>query len=186
MTATAMTGKLIALEYSFRTEDNQLLNSNVGKPPLTYTQGAKEVISVVESAVEGMMVGETKHVVVPPVDGFGPRDPDAIQEVHKHKLPKDITVGTRLRLQDTSGQDLRPTVLQVKDHTALLDFNHPLAGNTRQYVVHRFESGRHRVMTGRVSHLAQAGGLGELSARCCPGTTQVWERIRNIQKGGPS
>lgn len=130
MAATAMKGKLIALEYSFRSKDSQLVNSNVGKSPLTYTHGANQVIPGVESAVEGMMVGETKHVVVHPVDAFGPHDPNAVQEVHKHKLPEDITVGTRLRLQDTSGQDLRPTVLQVKDHTALLDFNHPLAGKT--------------------------------------------------------
>lgn len=130
MAATAMKGKQIALEYSFRSEDGQLVISNVGKPPLTFTHGANQVIPGVESAVEGMMVGETKHVVVLPVDAFGPHDPKAVQEVHKHKLPKDIAVGARLRLQDTSGEDLRPMVIQVKDHTALLDFNHPLAGKT--------------------------------------------------------
>jgi len=130
MAATAMKGNLITLEYTFRSEDNQLVNSNVGKPPLIYTQGTNQVIPGVESAVEGMMVGETKHVVVPPADGFGPRDPQAVQEVHKHKLPRDITVGAHLRLQDKSGRELRPTVMQITDHTALLDFNHPLAGKT--------------------------------------------------------
>jgi FKBP-type peptidyl-prolyl cis-trans isomerase SlyD len=130
MAATAMKGNLITLEFSFRSEDSQLVNSNVGKSPLIYTQGAHEVIPGVETAVEGMMVGETKHVVVPPVDGFGPRDPHAVQEVHTHKLPRDITVGAHLRLHDKSGRELRPTVMQITDHTALLDFNHPLAGKT--------------------------------------------------------
>jgi len=130
MAATAMKGKRIALEYSFRSEDNQLANSNAGKPPLTYTQGAHEVIPGIESAVEGMTVGETKHVVVPPIDGFGPHDPHVVQEVDKHKLPSDIQVGAQLRLQDKRGQELRPMVVQIKDHTALLDFNHPLAGKT--------------------------------------------------------
>ena len=78
---TAMKGNLITLEYSFRSDDNQRINSNVGKPPLKYTQGANQVIPGVESAVEGMMVGETKHVVVAPADGFGPHDPNAVQEV---------------------------------------------------------------------------------------------------------
>lgn len=130
MAATATKGNLIALEYSFRSEDNQFINSNVGKPPLIYTQGANQVIPGVETAVEGMMAGETKHVVVSPADGFGPRDPNDAQEVHKHKLPRDITVGARLRLEDNSGQELRPTVIQIKDHTARLDFNHPLGGKT--------------------------------------------------------
>jgi len=130
MAATARKGNLIALEYSFRSEDGQLVNSNVGKSPLIYTQGANQVIPGVETAVEGMMAGESKHVVVPPADGFGPRDPNAVQEVHKHKLPRNITIGAHMRLLDTTGHDLRPTVLQIKDHTALLDFNHPLAGKT--------------------------------------------------------
>jgi FKBP-type peptidyl-prolyl cis-trans isomerase SlyD len=130
MAETARKGNLIALEYSFRSEDSQLVNSNVGKPPLIYTQGANQVIPGVETAVEGMMAGEIKHVVVPPADGFGPRDPNAVQEVDKHKLPRNITVGAQLRLLDDSGHDLRPTVLHIKDDTALLDFNHPLAGKT--------------------------------------------------------
>ncbi|MDH4153889.1 MAG: FKBP-type peptidyl-prolyl cis-trans isomerase [Nitrospira sp.] len=130
MAVTAMKGNRIALEYSFRSEDNQLVNSNVGKPPLTYTQGAHEVIPGLESAVEGMMVGETKHVVVHPVDGFGPHDPHAVQEVDRHKLPNDIQLGAQLRLQDKNGQEFRPMVVQMRDHTVLLDFNHPLAGKT--------------------------------------------------------
>jgi FKBP-type peptidyl-prolyl cis-trans isomerase SlyD len=130
MAATARKGNLIALEYSFRSEDSQIVNSNVGKPPLIYTQGANQVIPGVETAVEGLMAGVTKHVVVPPADGFGPRDPNAVQVVHNHKLPRNITIGAQMRLLDTTGHDLRPTVLQIKDHTALLDFNHPLAGKT--------------------------------------------------------
>lgn len=130
MTVTAMKGKQIALEYSFKSEDNRVLDSNVGKAPFTYTQGANQVISGIESAVEGMRVGESKQVVVPPVDGFGEHNPSAVHEVDKSKLPRDVKVGAQLNLKDKEGRDLRPIVRQIKDHTALLDFNHPLAGKT--------------------------------------------------------
>ena len=130
MTVTAMRGKQIALEYRFKSEDNQVLDSNVGKTPFTYTQGANQVISGVESAVEGMSVGESKQVVVSPVDGFGEYNPNAVHEVDKTRLPNDIQIGAHLRLKDKEGRDLRPIVTQIKDHTALLDFNHPLAGKT--------------------------------------------------------
>jgi FKBP-type peptidyl-prolyl cis-trans isomerase 2 len=130
MSATAVKGKLIALEYSFKSEDNQVNDSNVGKAPFTYTQGANQVISGIESAVEGMMIGETKQVVVSPLNGFSEHDPHAVMEVDRRRLPGDIQVGTQLGVKGTDGRDHRSMVTQVNDHTALLDFNHPLAGKT--------------------------------------------------------
>jgi FKBP-type peptidyl-prolyl cis-trans isomerase SlyD len=130
MTETVSKGKVISLEYTVKLDDNQVVDSNVGKEPLTYTQGAKQIVPGVESAVEGMTVGQTKHVVVAPSDGYGERNPNAFQEVPKEKVPKDVQVGTRLHGKDTAGRDVRPIVTEIKDNTVLLDFNHPLAGKT--------------------------------------------------------
>lgn len=80
-----------------------------------------------------MAVGETKQMAIPPTDGFGERDPKAVREVNKQELPSDIQVGAQLRLKDNAGRDLLPSVIEIKDHTALLDFNHPLAGKTVLY-----------------------------------------------------
>jgi FKBP-type peptidyl-prolyl cis-trans isomerase SlyD len=130
MTETVSKGKVISLEYTVKLDDNQVVDSNVGKEPLTYTQGAKQIVPGVESAVEGMTVGQAKHVVVAPSDGYGERNPNAFQEVPKEKVPKDVQVGTRLHGKDTAGRDVRPIVTEIKDNTVLLDFNHPLAGKT--------------------------------------------------------
>ena len=56
MTETVSKGKVVALEYTLKLEDNQVVDTNVGKNPLTYTQGADQIIPGVESAVEGMTV----------------------------------------------------------------------------------------------------------------------------------
>jgi len=130
MTQTASKGKVISLEYTLKLEDNQVVDTNVGKDPLTYTQGANQIIPGVESAVEGMTVGESKHVVVAPSKGYGDRNLNAFQEIPKAKVSKDIRVGTRLHGKDKAGHDVRPIVIEVKDDTVLLDFNHPLAGKT--------------------------------------------------------
>jgi len=130
MTHTASKGKVISLEYTLKLEDNQVVDTNVGKDPLTYTQGANQIIPGVESAVEGMTVGESKHVVVAPSKGYGDRNLNAFQEIPKAKVPKDIRVGTRLHGKDKAGHDVQPIVIEVKDDTVLLDFNHPLAGKT--------------------------------------------------------
>jgi FKBP-type peptidyl-prolyl cis-trans isomerase SlyD len=123
-------GKVIALEYTLKLDDDQVVDTNVGKDPLTYTQGANQIVPGVESAVEGMVVGQEKHVVVPPSDGYGDRNPNALHEIPKERVPQDVQVGTRLQGKDTSGRDVQPIVTEIKDDTVLLDFNHPLAGRT--------------------------------------------------------
>jgi FKBP-type peptidyl-prolyl cis-trans isomerase 2 len=130
MTETVSKGKVISLEYTVKLEDNQVVDTNMGKDPLTYTQGANQIVPGVESAVEGMTVGQAKHVVVAPSDGYGDRNPDAFHEVPKEKVPKDIHVGAQLQGKDTDGREVRPIVTEIKDDTVLLDFNHPLAGKT--------------------------------------------------------
>lgn len=130
MTETVSKGKVISLEYTLKLEDNHVVDTNVGKDPITYTQGANQIIPGVERAVEGLTVGQAKHVVVGPSDGYGDRDPSAIHEVPKGNVPKDIQIGTRLRGKDSAGRDVQPIVAEVKDDTVLLDFNHPLAGKT--------------------------------------------------------
>src|SRR6185503_10925739 len=130
MTATVSNDKTISLEYTLKLDNGQVVETNVGKAPLTYTQGAHQIVRGVETAVEGMTVGQAKHVVVTPADGYGIRDLTALHELPKNKVPEDIKVGTQLRGKDAGGRLIQPIVKEIKDNTVLLDFNHPLAGKT--------------------------------------------------------
>jgi FKBP-type peptidyl-prolyl cis-trans isomerase SlyD len=130
MTATVSNDKTISLEYTLKLDNGQVVETNVGEAPLTYTQGAHQIVRGIETAVEGMTVGEAKHVIVTPADGYGVKDLTALHELPKQKVPEDIKVGMRLRGKDPSGRIVQPIVKEIKDHTVLLDFNHPLAGKT--------------------------------------------------------
>jgi FKBP-type peptidyl-prolyl cis-trans isomerase SlyD len=130
MSKTVSDGKVISLEYTLKLDNDEIVDTNVGKDPLSYTQGAHQIIPGVEAALEGMEVGQAKQAIVPPTEGYGERDPDKFHEVPKEKLPQGIAVGTPLHGKDASGRDVRPIVSAVNDETVLLDFNHPLAGKT--------------------------------------------------------
>lgn len=130
MNKTVSNGKVISLEYTLKLDNDEVVDTNVGKDPLTYTHGANQIIRGVEAAVDGMELGQAKQAVVPPTEGYGERDPSAFHEVPKEKLPQNIAVGTQLHGKDSSGRDVRPIVSAIKDETVLLDFNHPLAGKT--------------------------------------------------------
>jgi len=129
-------GKVVSLEYTLTLDDKSVVESNVGAKPLTYTQGSHQLPPVLEQALEGMAVGDTKQVTVAPADGYGEMDPKAVQEVQKQMIPPEaLKVGTRLQGKTPSGQMVYPLVAEIKGDTVVLDFNHPLAGKTLHFDV---------------------------------------------------
>ena len=133
MAETVSNGKVISLEYTVTLEDGQPVDTNVGQDALTYTQGANQIIRGVEAAVEGLEVGQTKQVVVSPTEGYGDRDPNAVHEVPKAKVPQEAKIGTMLHGKEAPGREIRPTVSAINADTVILDFNHPLAGKTLHF-----------------------------------------------------
>lgn len=133
---TVEAGKQISLEYTLRLDDKTVVDTNVGRDPLTYTQGQQQIIPGLESALTGMAVGESKNVTVAPNDGYGVVNPQAFQEVPKENIPSEaLKVGTQLQGKDSSGRIVRPRVSAVNKDTVVLDFNHPLAGQTLHFDV---------------------------------------------------
>ena len=133
---TVTEGKNVSLEYTLTLDDKSVVESNVGKQPLTYTHGTRQIIPGLEKALEGLAVGDTKEVMVAPADGYGEKDPEAMQEVQKKLIPPDaLVVGSRLQGQAPDGHMVYPRVAEIKDDTVVLDFNHPLAGKTLHFDV---------------------------------------------------
>ena len=133
---TITEGKNVSLEYTLTLDDKSVVESNVGKQPLTYTHGTQQIIPGLEKALEGLAVGDTKEVTVAPAEGYGEQDPNALQEVQKKLIPTDaLVVGTRLQGQAPDGHMVYPRVAEIKDDTVVLDFNHPLAGKTLNFDV---------------------------------------------------
>jgi FKBP-type peptidyl-prolyl cis-trans isomerase SlyD len=128
---TVAEGNEVSIEYTLTLEDKEVVDTNVGGEALTYTQGTGQIIPGLESALEGMKVGESKHVKVPPQEGYGVVNPQAYQEVPKENVPAEAQkVGAQLMGRDGNGRVVRPRVSEIKDKTVVLDFNHPLAGKT--------------------------------------------------------
>ena len=77
-----------------------------------------------------MKVGDEKTVKVSVEEGYGPVDPQAVQEVPRTLIPADIDlkVGSLLEMSDDQGNRFPATVVEIMDDKVKLDFNHPLAG----------------------------------------------------------
>ncbi len=129
-------GKKVSIEYTLTLEDKSVIDTNVGSDPLSYIQGSHNIISGLENALEGLKIGDSKQVTIKPEDGYGSVDQKAIMEVSKEQIPQDaLTVGAQLQGQNADGQVIHAQVVEIKEQTVVLDFNHPLAGKTLHFDV---------------------------------------------------
>ena len=129
-------GMKVQFDYTL-TVGTEQVETTKGKQPLEYVHGTNMLIPGLEKELLGMKAGDTKVVTVKSEDAYGPVRPEALREIEKTKLPKDITpqVGMVLEMQDPDGNAYPAVVKEVKDTTFILDFNHPLAGKELKFDV---------------------------------------------------
>jgi FKBP-type peptidyl-prolyl cis-trans isomerase SlyD len=124
-------GSIVSIQYTLTDDAGNVIESNVGKEPLTYVQGAGQIVKGLEREMNGLKIGDQKRVEVKPQDGYGVPDPKALQEVLREKIPPEAQhVGAMLMTKAPDGRAIPMRVQELKDKTVIVDFNHPLAGKT--------------------------------------------------------
>ena len=61
----------VSIRYTLTLEDGTLLSSNAGGDRFDYQPDQHQIIPVIEEALQGAVTGETKQIILSPVD-----DPD--------------------------------------------------------------------------------------------------------------
>ena len=89
-----------------------------------FVQGQHQLLPSLERMVAGMKSGDEKKVDISAEEGFGPYDVKKKKTVPKSELPAWTQEGDVL--QDRTGQ--QATVTQLSEQSAVMDYNHPLAG----------------------------------------------------------
>ena len=132
-------GKTVSFEYTLTLENKEVIDTNVGAEPLTFTHGSSQIIPGLEDQMVGMKAGDTKIVTVKPEDGYGPVLKEAIIELKTEQVPEaSRKVGAMLQTQSPAkspakspdGQIIRGRIAAIDDEKAIIDLNHPLAGKT--------------------------------------------------------
>lgn len=122
-------GDSVSVNYTGRLEDGTIFDTSIqeGRTPLTAKLGEGKLIPGFESGLIGMSVGEKKTIEIEPADAYGEVNEGMIQEVALTQVPENVKVGDMLQGQNQYGP-VQVTVKEVKESTAVLDMNHPLAG----------------------------------------------------------
>ena len=132
-------GDWVALELVIILENGQIFTSNVGHAPLEVKQGAGRWVPGVERELAGMAVGETKKIVVSPEDAYGPVDPLAFEKVPLSEIPETAREPGHPLVVQVGDQQRTLRVHEIDGESAVLDWNHPLAGQTLTFGVRVLE-----------------------------------------------
>ena len=129
-------GKTVAITYTLTLNTGETIDSNMGAEPLVYTHGEEQLIFGLEQALAGKQAGESFKISIEPEDAYGAVSEDAIITVPLDHLPDDgRIVGARMTAVGPEGQELQGVVTALADETAVMDFNHPLAGQVLHFDV---------------------------------------------------
>lgn len=134
--AVVSEGLSVTIEYTLALDDGTVVDSNVGDDGMTFKHGEGTILPAVEEALTGAEPGETREITITPGDGFGNVDPEAIQEVELAKLPEDARQeGAILIISNEEGRQQTISVRAIREDKAVIDMNHPLAGQTLHYKI---------------------------------------------------
>ncbi len=89
-----------------------------------FVQGEHQLLPALERVVSGMKTGDEKKVELSAEEGFGPYDAKKKKAVPRENLPAGTKEGDVI--EDRAGQ--QATVTQLSGSSAVVDYNHPLAG----------------------------------------------------------
>jgi FKBP-type peptidyl-prolyl cis-trans isomerase SlpA len=128
---------LLTLHYRLATADDVALVSTFDASPATLQLGCGELAPPLESCLEGLPVGEHHTFLLEADQAFGPHNPDLLQRLARKDLPDDAKVEP-LAMIEFAGPDggrFTGVVRELDAETALIDFNHPLAGRAVRFEV---------------------------------------------------
>jgi len=110
---------------------------DAGDDAVSFTFGRGEVIAGLEAILNGRCAGYRGRHRIAAADGYGEHRPELVFEAVRENLPPDLTLTPGLVLEPGGANGrFRMRVLSLTERGALLDGNHPLAGNDLDVEVH--------------------------------------------------
>ncbi|MFT5708459.1 MAG: FKBP-type peptidyl-prolyl cis-trans isomerase SlpA [Oceanospirillaceae bacterium] len=125
----------VELFFEIRLADGSIVDSNFKQKPAVFKVGDGNMLAGFESVLMGLAAGDKQVFTLKPEQAFGMPNPSNMQSVNRSKFTDmDLEVGLVVSFQDPSGE-LPGVVSAIEGSEVIVDFNHPLAGQTLEFQV---------------------------------------------------
>lgn len=124
-----MNRRVVSFHYTLRDPAGRVLDSSAGSEPISYLEGAGQIIDGLDEQLRFAVAGEKARVMVPAKKAYGERDPAQVQRVKRSRLPVEgeLKIGDQFQTGEERSAPV-VTVAAIEGDEVLLDANHPLAG----------------------------------------------------------
>jgi FKBP-type peptidyl-prolyl cis-trans isomerase SlpA len=131
----------LTLHYRLAAADGSDIVSTFNERPATLQLGTGQLAPFLEACLLGLPDGAHQTFELAPEQAFGQRNPDLVQKVSRAMLDENsdseqqYAVGDLVDFAAPGGGRFAGVLLDINDHDALFDFNHPLAGQAVKFEV---------------------------------------------------
>ena len=124
--------KVVKIHYTLCLADGEVIDSTKGEHPFPYLHGADNIVPGLEAELEGRQVHDHIRVRLEPAEGFGQYDEEFVHEIELDALPEamDLAVGDEIFLLNDDDEEVPGVIEEIKSETIIVNYNHPLAGQT--------------------------------------------------------
>ena len=139
MTTDAITvgdDSVVSFHYTLRDESGSITESSDGSSPVVYLHGRNNIVPGLETQLAGKKSGDKFTAIVPPEQGYGLRNENAVQRVPvKHLATRGPFEPGQMVVVNTREGGRQARVVKVGHFNVDLDLNHPLAGKTLTFEI---------------------------------------------------
>ncbi len=126
---------VVSLSFTVTDLNGQVLDRTRPGEPMVALIGYDNLIRGLEQALDGHEAGDEFTVVVNPKDAYGEVNESLIQEVDRSMFGDfALEEGQVFEAESTHGP-VPVIVKEIKEHTVVVDANHPFAGKTLNFLV---------------------------------------------------
>jgi len=131
--------KVVSLSYELRVDgkDGEIVETVDVNNPFIFIFGVDGMIPGFERNLENLQAGDNFAFLLDCEDAYGPAFDEALVEIPKTTFFVDGEIdndmffeGNTIPMMDSRGNRHDGVVFEVKDDTVVMDFNHPLAGDS--------------------------------------------------------
>ena len=135
--------KYVAVTYDLNVgegDERELMEKATVERPLQFIYGMGMMLPAFEAALQDLAVGDKFNFSLAPADAYGEYKEENVLDLPKSIFEVDgkfdaemIKEGNTVPMMDSEGHRMNGSVLEVKKDVVVMDFNHPLAGETLHF-----------------------------------------------------
>lgn len=122
--------QVISFRCVLKNKLGRVLSSSFSQDILTASMGEDDLLAGLAHELKNLRAGEKRKISLKAEQAYGFYDMKKVRVCSREDLPESttVTLGTRVRLEESAGRGRMFRVTQIEGDRITLDSNHPLAG----------------------------------------------------------